>query len=192
MLWFSNTFSISVNSWRQHKNVFFPSFFLQQVGVKVCQYGQLSDNHPSELSYVVKPRALLRCMMGDAVLSPNHPSGQLVNAAERMKKAKRSTRGSRKKDKEEEEGGRRKEGGRKSHDEIDGDRSSLRHGSVSDGVSQCALGSAVLSSPGSWRPPPAPAWRPAFVSWPHRPAPAHTQSDKDTHTDILLRVLNRT
>lgn len=32
----------------------------------------------------------------------------------------------------------------------DGDRSSLRHGSVSDGVSsQCTLGSAVLSSPDS-------------------------------------------
>lgn len=43
-----------------------------------------------------------------------------------------------------------KGGGRKSHDEKDGDRSSLRHGSVSDGVSsQCALGSVVLSSPDS-------------------------------------------
>lgn len=58
-----------------------------------------------------------------------------------------------------------------------GDRSSLRHSSVSDGVSsQCALGSAVLSSPESSRPPPAPAWRPASVSWLHHPAPTHTRS----------------
>lgn len=103
-------------------------------------------------------------------------SGKLVYAAEWMRKRKIFLR-----EEEAEKRSRKKSslkgGGRKSHDEKDGDRSSLRHGSVSDGVSsQCALGSAVLSSPDSFCPPPAPAWRPASVSWLHHPAPMNTQS----------------
>lgn len=42
--------------------------------------------------------------------------------------------------------------------------------------SQCALGNEVLSSPGSWRRPPVPAWRPVSVSWHRRPPPVRTQS----------------
>ena len=118
-------------------------------------------------------------------------SGKLVYAAEWMRKTKYLLGGG---GGEEAEKRLRKKsslkgGGRKSHDEKDGDRSSLRHGSVSDGVSsQCALGSVVLSFPDSWRPPPAPAWRPTAVSWLHRPVPANTRSadttERETHKDI--------
>lgn len=81
--------------------------------------------------------------------TPHIYSGKLVYAAEWMRKTKYFS-GEEEAEKRSRKKSSLKGGGRKSHDEKDGDRSSLRHGSVSDGVSsQCTLGSAVLSSPDS-------------------------------------------
>lgn len=137
---------------------------------------------PLEALPVVKLRDPPHCTVGCQPLpwtTPRICSGKLVYAADLMRNKKNSWgRGSQKRSRKKSS---LKGRGRKSHDEKDGDRSSLRHGSVSDGVSsQCALGSVVLSSPNSWRPPPAPAWRPASVSWLDRPAPVNTQSASRT------------
>lgn len=173
---------ISVNSWRQHKNVF--PLFPSSRGTEVCQYGRLQAVAP-RISPCGEARGISRIALKEtpttAWTTPQVNSGKLVYAAEWMRNTKYlSGKRKQKKVKEEVIIFEKVEGG--SHMmKKDGDRSSLRHGSVSDGVSsQCALGSAVLSSPDSWRPPPAPAWRPASVSWLHRPAPVSTQSADGT------------
>lgn len=167
------------------KKVFFSPFsFLSAKGAAERQYGQLS-NHPS----MVKARDPLHCTVGDANFSPRttlqvcSDKTSLCSKVDELNKNIFSGWRKQEKEKVEEEAisERRNEevtwwgGGRRN--KVGGDRSSLRHGSVSDGVSsQCTLGSAVLSSPDSWRPPLAPAWRPTSVSWLRRPAPARTQS----------------
>ena len=133
---------ISVNSWRQHKNVFSPLFFQQ--GDWSMPIWPAFKQSPLEALPVVKLRDPPHCTVGDAKpqprTTPRINSGKLVYAAEWMRKTKIFSRGR----------GSRKKGQGRSHlwkaeggshmMKKDGDRSSLRHGSVSDGVSsQCAL-----------------------------------------------------